>query len=87
MNPKIDLDNVSEEALLKTRINLLPLSISGTWLEDCIKQLYQELEQKGIVFRPECYLADEWLTPEGETCIGIPFYLSHPALNVYLNLG
>ena len=26
------------------------------------------------------YLADEWLTPEGEVAIGIPFYLAHPVL-------
>lgn len=62
------------------RICDLPLKIDGTWLAECMAQLYSELQEKGIVFRPECYLADEWLTPEGETCIGIPFYLAHPAL-------
>lgn len=80
MKPVIDLDNISEEDLLSTRICDLPLKIEGTWLKECIAQLYKELEDKGIVFRPECYLADEWLTPEGETCVGIPFYLAHPVL-------
>ncbi len=42
--------------------------------------MYAELDAKGLVFHPECYLADEWLTPEGEVAIGIPFYLAHPAL-------
>src|SRR5665213_1631542 len=81
MTPKsIDLDNTSEEQLLQTRIGDLPISIEGTWLEECVKQLYAELDAKGLVFHPECYLADEWLTPEGEVSIGIPFYLAHTAL-------
>ena len=77
---QIDPDNISEEDLLNARICDLPLKIEGTWLAECIGQLYAELQQKGIAFRPECYLADEWLTPENETCIGIPFYLAHPSL-------
>src|SRR3989338_5298261 len=80
MNKKVDLDNISEEDLLNARVCDLPVEIKGTWLEGCVQQLYGELEAKGIVFRPECYLADEWLTPEEETCIGIPFYLAHPVL-------
>ena len=79
--PTIDLESISsEEALLKCRIRDLPLKIEGTWLADCVAQLYQELREKGILFQPECYLADEWLTPEHEPVIGIPFYLAHPVL-------
>jgi len=76
----INLDLIGDEELLTKRISDLPLQIKGTWLEECIAQLYKELEDKGILFRPECYLADEWLTPYKENCIGIPFYLAHPAL-------
>lgn len=77
---QIDLDGISEEELLETRICDLPLTIEGTWLAECVEQLHKELQEKGISFKPECYLADEWLTPEKETCIGIPFYLAHPNL-------
>jgi len=81
MTPKhIDLDHISEEELLSTRIKDLPIAIEGTWLEECVKQLYAELDSKGLSFHPECYLADEWLTPEGGVVIGVPFYLAHPAL-------
>ncbi|MBU0468690.1 MAG: hypothetical protein KKD07_07205 [Candidatus Omnitrophica bacterium] len=76
----IDLDTISEEELLDIRINELPLKIEGTWLSECIAQLYKELEEKGISFRPQCYLADEWLTPKDQTCIGIPFFLAHSTL-------
>ena len=76
----IDFNNISEEVLLKTRLCDLPLTIEGTWLKDCVDDLFQELDAKGLAFHPECYLADEWLTPEGENVIGIPFYLAHPVL-------
>jgi hypothetical protein len=66
--------------LLQLRIKDLPLAIKGTWLAECIDKLYTELEAKGIKFKPECYLADEWLTPDGEPVVGIPFFLAHPAL-------
>lgn len=75
-----DLETISEDDLLSTRICDLPITIEGTWVSECIDQLYSELSEKEIDLKPECYLADEWLTPEKETCIGIPFYLAHPAL-------
>ncbi|OGX32044.1 MAG: hypothetical protein A2787_03305 [Omnitrophica WOR_2 bacterium RIFCSPHIGHO2_01_FULL_48_9] len=76
----IDLNTISEERLLNLHIRDLPITIEGTWLEGCISELSRELQSKGIVFRPSCYLADEWLTPQNETVIGIPFYLAHPRL-------
>jgi len=77
---KIDLATVSEEGLLGLRIKDLPVKMEGTWLSDCVKELYQELEAKGIKFKPVCYLADEWFAPDQDPQIGIPFYLAHPAL-------
>ena len=77
---KISLSRASEEKLLKTRICDLPISIEGSWLSDCVGELHQELDAKGINFKPDCYLADEWLTPDLEPIIGIPFFLVHPAL-------
>ncbi len=80
MAKNIDLAKLSEEELLKLRICDLPLSIEGTWLEECVQKLYAELESKGIQFRPPCYLADEWLAPDKEPVVGIAFYLAHPSL-------
>jgi hypothetical protein len=76
----IDLSNISEEELLNLRICDLPVNIEDCWLKDCIEELYKELDSKGIKFKPSCYLADEWLTPDGEPVIGIPFFLAHPTL-------
>jgi len=75
-----DLSALSEEELLKLRVCDLPLKIEGTWLADCIVSLYGELDAKGIVFKPVCYLADEWLTPDREPVVGVPFFLADPAL-------
>lgn len=76
----IDLSNITEEELLSLRVCDLPLKIEDSWLFDCIKQLYGELQEKGIKFKPLCYLADEWLTPDGEPIVGVPFFLANPVL-------
>ncbi|MFH1363838.1 MAG: hypothetical protein ABIH45_06500, partial [Candidatus Omnitrophota bacterium] len=75
-----DLAKLSEEELLEIKIRDLPLSLPGTWLDDCIQELYAELDSKGIKLKPPCYLADEWLIPDGEPVVGIPFFLAHSAL-------
>ena len=74
------LEGLTDEQILNLRICDLPVQIEGTWLEKCVTQLHHELRDKGILFAPACYLADEWLTPEDEPVIGIPFYLAHPRL-------
>ncbi len=76
----IDLSNISEEELLNLKVCELPLSIKGSWLQDCVEELYAELDAKGLNFKPLCYLADEWLTPDQEPVVGIPFFLAHPTL-------
>ena len=80
VKPAIDLATIPEEELLGLRLSELPVRIEGTWLEACIAQLHDELKAKNIAFQPVCYLADEWLTPENEPVIGVPFYLAHPRL-------
>ncbi|MDP8260451.1 MAG: putative zinc-binding metallopeptidase [Candidatus Gygaella obscura] len=76
----MNLSNLNEEQILDLRIRDLPVKIENTWLSECINKLYEELQLKNLLFRPSCYLADEWLTPEGEPIIGIPFYLADEAL-------
>lgn len=69
------------EALLQARIKDLRLHLKGTALERFIQQLYSELEAKGLSFRPECYLSDQWGCPSGVPVIGLPFYLADPRLH------
>jgi hypothetical protein len=72
--------NGSDEQLLEMRICDLKLRIKGTELESRIRAFYQELNDRKIVFKPLCYLGDEWFCPEGAMTIAIPFYLAHPRL-------
>ncbi|MCP4653263.1 MAG: hypothetical protein GY858_07765 [Candidatus Omnitrophica bacterium] len=76
----INLSSLTDEQLLELKICDLSLNINGTWLAECVDELYRELEQKNINFRPPCYLADEWLTPDKEPLVGVPFFLADPAL-------
>jgi hypothetical protein len=76
----INLDSIAEDRLLDTRICDLPVQIEGTWLQERIAQLHRELRSRKILLQPRCYLSEEWLTPEDEPEIGIPFYLAHPRL-------
>ncbi len=66
--------------VLAQKISEMPLKIEGTILETKIQQLYQEMEAKGLVFRPKCYLSDEWGCPDSIPIIGIPFYLADKKL-------
>ena len=70
----------SDEELLDVRICDLSVRIEGTRLEQRIDQLYGELEERELRFRPHCWLSDEWFTPDGIPGIAIPFYLTHPRL-------
>lgn len=73
-------DEERAEVLAK-RICELPLKIEGTFLETQVNRLYREMENKGLVYRPLCYLTDEWGCPDGIPVIGIPFYLADKKLS------
>ena len=70
-----------DERLLVLRICDLGVAIEHSRLAERIAQLYQELEGKGITFRPHFWLSDEWFTPDGVAGVAIPFYLAHPRLS------
>ena len=71
---------LKDEELLGLRICDLGVQIAGSELEPRIEQLNQELAARGVSLRPDCYLGDEWFSPEGVPAISIPFYLAHPRL-------
>ncbi len=74
-------EKYSDEQLLDTRICDLGLKIErDSWLRPKIDKLYQELESRGLKFRPHVWLSDEWFSPDGVPGIAIPFCLAHPRL-------
>ena len=79
MNTESEWD--SERAhLLGRRISDLGLEIRGTRVASLVEQLYSELADRGIAFRPPVYLSDEWGCPDGTPLIGVPFYLADARL-------
>lgn len=69
------------EKLLDLRIRDLRLRIERTELSERVRALHRELEDRGFkYFRPHCWLADEWFSPDGVPGIAIPFFLAHPRL-------
>ncbi len=68
------------ELLLTLRLRDLGLTIEGTWLDDCVLELYGELDQREIRLRPHVWLSDEWFSPGNVPGFAIPFYLAHPRL-------
>lgn len=71
-----------DEELLALRICDLGVRIECSELNPRIEQLYSELAARGVALRPDCYLGDEWFSPEGVPAISIPFYLAHPRLKL-----
>jgi Putative zinc-binding metallo-peptidase len=71
---------LGDDQLLALRFRDLKLKVEGTRLEEAISRLYRELDMRGIGFRPHCWLAEEWFSPDGIPGIAIPFYLAHPRL-------
>lgn len=72
--------DLTDEELLKWRMCDLGLEIERTVLEERIERLYEELEYRGLRFRPHFWLSDEWFSPDGVPGVAIPFYLAHPRL-------
>jgi hypothetical protein len=66
--------------LLKLRIKDLKLSLKGTWLQDCVADLHEELARRDIRVRPHAWLSNEWFSSVETPGIAIPFYLAHPRL-------
>lgn len=72
--------DLPEKELLKLRLKDLDLSISGTWLDECLDVLNAELKARKIQARVHCWISDEWFSPDNTPGISIPFYLAHPRL-------
>jgi Putative zinc-binding metallo-peptidase len=72
--------SLPDDQLLQLRLRDLDLRIEGTWLVGCLKDLDDELDERGIRLRPHFWLSDEWFSPKYTPGIAIPFYLAHPRL-------
>ncbi|MFL6513514.1 MAG: hypothetical protein ACJ8M1_00655 [Chthoniobacterales bacterium] len=72
--------SLSDDELLERKISKLGLRLEGTPLQPLIRQLYEELSAKGLIFHPPCHIGDEWFVPIGIPAIFIPFFLVNERL-------
>lgn len=72
--------SLSDDELLQLRLKDLHVTVEGTWLEDQLHQLYDELAQRDLRLKPHAWISDEWFSPRSTPGIAIPFYLAHPRL-------
>jgi hypothetical protein len=75
-----DWMSLGDDELLEKKISKLGLRLEGTPLQPLIRQLYDELSAKGLVFHPPCHIGDEWFVPIGIPAIFIPFFLVNDRL-------
>ena len=73
-------ETLGDKELLQVRLRDLGLRIEGSWIEDCLADLYDELARRDLRFRPHAWLSYDWFVADGVTGIAVPFYLAHPRL-------
>src|SRR4026207_2309248 len=76
----VDWASLNDQELLERRTSKLGLRLEGTTLGPLIKQLYDDLSAKGLVFHPRCHIGDEWFVPVGIPAIFVPFFLVNDRL-------
>jgi len=62
---KFAWEKLSDDELLKQRLSSLRVTVEGTWLEDCVSTLYEELEERDIRLRPHTWMSSGWVRPGG----------------------
>lgn len=75
-----DWIKLPDNELLDRTIASLDLQLEGSMVEPLLDRLDEELERRGLRFRPYTWLSTDWFTPDRATGFAIPFYLAHPRL-------
>ena len=73
-------ETLPQKDLLRVRLRDLRVQIDGTWIEEGLADLYDDLARRDLRFRPHAWLSYDWFVPDTVPGIAIPFYLAHPRL-------
>ncbi|MEZ4439650.1 MAG: putative zinc-binding metallopeptidase [Polyangiaceae bacterium] len=76
----VEWEDWSTQELLDLRMSDLEVRLQGSWVEPLVERVCEELEARGLCFRPHFWLADEWFSPDGVPGVAVPFYLAHKKL-------
>ena len=60
-----DWTRLPDEQLLQLRMCDLRLDLARSPLQRHVEQLYQELDERGIRFKPHVWISDDWFSPDG----------------------
>ncbi len=72
-------ERLDDAALLRLRFSDLGLRISGSPVHDEALRLGEQLERRGIRFKPHLWFSTDWFSPDGVPGIAVPFFLGPPA--------
>ena len=73
-------EKLPERELLDVRLRELGVRIEGTWIDEALEALGEDLARREILFRPHAWLSTDFFVPDDVPGIAIPFYLAHPRL-------
>jgi hypothetical protein len=73
-------ERFDDAALLRLRFRDLGLKISGSPVHADALRLGEQLERRGIGFKPHFWFSTDWFSPDGVPGIAVPFFLGHPRL-------
>jgi hypothetical protein len=78
--PEYPWADYDDEALLQLRFSSLRLRLKSSPVWADVERLRDELERRGLKFRPHVWLSTEWFSPDRIPGFAIPFYVLHPRL-------
>ena len=58
-------ETLGDKDLLGVRLRDLRVHIAGSWIEESLADLYDELARRDIRFRPHAWLSYDWFVPDG----------------------
>jgi hypothetical protein len=73
-------ERFDDAALLRVRFRELGLALRRSPVHADVVRLGEELERRGIRFKPHAWFSTEWFSPDGVPGIAIPFFLGHQRL-------
>lgn len=71
---------LKDAQLLERRVDSLGLTLDDSPVAPLLAQVLEELQARGLAFRPYAWLSNDWFTPDDLTGFAVPFTLADPRL-------
>ena len=77
---RFEWETLPDSELLEISLRDLGVRLEGTWIEESLHLLHEDLARRGLSFRPHAWLSTDWFVPDNVPGMAVPFYLAHPRL-------